>query len=130
MLAKYSNIYIEWMEIGRLKLLETAGIPFHQVKSRGFIPVLTRTEINYRKPVFLGDVVRVVLWISELKRISATLSFQFYNQHDELVADGMQVAVFVSLTEQKPYRLSAEDRSLFRPFVQEAPGSIPTSSAG
>ena len=124
-----SNIaYIEWMEIGRLKLLDAAGLPAHQIRAQGFMPVLTRTEINYRKPVVLGDMVRVVLWVTELKRIAATLSFQFFNQQNELVADGRQVALFVSLAEQKPYSLPQEDRARFAPFVQEAAGSVPMPS--
>ena len=114
-----SNIvYIQWMEIARLKLLEEAGLPVHLIEKRGFAPVLTRTEINYRKPLFLGDTVRVVLWISELKRISARLQFQFFNQEGELVADGSQVAVFIRLPEQRPYRLPNEERILFEPFLE------------
>jgi acyl-CoA thioester hydrolase len=114
-----SNIvYIQWMEIARLKLLEEAGLPVHVIQQHGFVPVLTRTEISYKKALFLGDTVRVVLRISELKRISATLKFQFFNQKDELVADGLQVALFISLEDQRPYRLPQEERSRFEPYVE------------
>jgi acyl-CoA thioester hydrolase len=114
-----SNIvYIQWMEIARLKLLDEAGLPVHLIKKRGFVPVLTHTEINYRKPLVLGDKVRVVLWISELKRISATLNFQFFNQEDDLVADGVQVALFINLANQRPYRLPPEERARFEPYLE------------
>jgi YbgC/YbaW family acyl-CoA thioester hydrolase len=106
------------MEIARLKLLEEAGLPVHVIQQHGFVPVLTRTEISYKKALFLGDTVRVVLRISELKRISATLKFQFFNQKDKLVADGLQVALFISLEDQRPYRLPQEERSRFEPYVE------------
>jgi len=71
-----SNIsYIRWMEIGRLKLREKTGMPVHKIQSQGFVPVLTRTEISYKKPLLLGDKVLVEIGISKLRNISGTLVF-------------------------------------------------------
>lgn len=105
------------MEIGRLKLLESAGLPVHRITEHGFIPVLTRTEINYKQPLVLSDEVRVILWISDLKRISATILFNFINQRNELVAEGMQTALFVNVDNRRPYKLPIEDRARFEPYV-------------
>jgi len=107
------------MEIGRLKLLDSAGLPVHRIIEHGFIPVLTRTEINYKQPLVLSDEeVKVTLWISDLKRISATLIFNFLNQRNELVADGVQTALFVNVDNQRPYKLPIEDRARFEPYVR------------
>lgn len=111
------------MEIGRLKLLESAGLPVHRITEQGFIPVLARTEINYKQPLVLGDEVRVILWISDLKRISATILFNFINQRNELVADGMQTALFVSVDNRRPYKLPVEDRARFEPYVNKRPSA-------
>lgn len=47
-----SNIvYIEWMEIGRNKLSTEAGLPLHKLEELGFAPVLTNTEIAYKKTI-------------------------------------------------------------------------------
>ena len=113
-----SNIaYIQWMEVGRLKLLEEVGLPVHEIKSTGFVPALIRTEIHYKKPLFLGDEVRVVLWISELKNASATMRFEFYNQLDDIVAEGEQVGLFIKVDSQRPHKLSASDRARFELYV-------------
>ncbi len=129
--AHVSNIaYLYWMELGRLKLLNAVGLPIHQTAEHGFFPVLTRTVINYRKPLHLGDTVKVLLWIAELRRVSASLSFQFFDQHNQLVADAMQVGMFIGLSDQRPYRLSPEDRARFEEFLHEAaePSSAPKPS--
>ena len=43
-----SNIvYIRWMEIGRSKLLEAAGLPVQELLKKGIVPVLVSTEITY-----------------------------------------------------------------------------------
>jgi acyl-CoA thioester hydrolase len=47
-----SNIvYIQWMEIARIKLLEAIGLPTHEIAKAGFIPVLVQTEISYKQPL-------------------------------------------------------------------------------
>lgn len=112
-----SNIaYIQWMEIGRLKLLEEAGLPIHELTKRSIAPILRSTEIKYSKPLYLGDRVRVELWISELKKISAVMQFRFLRQPDELVATGKQEGLFFSLETKKPYKLSQEERDRFLAF--------------
>lgn len=113
-----SNIaYIQWMEIARLKLLDKAGLSVHEIKKRGIAPVLRSTEITYSKPLYLGDKVRVEMWISELKKISAIMRFRFIRLPDEVVATGKQEGLFFSLVTKKPYKLTEEERLLFSAFI-------------
>ena len=76
-----SNIsYIKWMEIGRNKLSEEVGMSIHEIQKLGFAPVLTKTEIFYKKPLYLGEKVRVELFFSTLRKISGTIKFNFFNE--------------------------------------------------
>ena len=103
----------------RLKLLEEVGRPIHAFKAQGFVPAIVRTEINYKKPLFIGDEVKVVMWLSELRSISANMVFEFYNQHNNLVATGEQKRLFIGLKTQRPHKLSDQDRALFVPYVAD-----------
>jgi len=115
-----SNItYIKWMEIGRIKLLETVGMPVHEIEKFGFFPLLTRTEISYKKPLYLGDKVRIELFLLKLKKISGSIQFKFIRGTDELVAEGEQNALFFSLTTKRPYKLTEEQRLLFAKYLLE-----------
>lgn len=123
-----SNIvYIEWMEIGRLKLLAAIGLAVHEVETKGFTPVLTATEIAYKKPLVLGDGVRVELWLSDLQNASATMDFQFYRRRNSepetLSATGKQKGVFINLQTGRLHRLSPEDRARFEPYLDLKTGS-------
>jgi acyl-CoA thioester hydrolase len=116
-----SNIaYIQWMEMARIELLNQVGMPLHEIDQQGFAPVLTRTEISYRKPLYLGDRVRVELWLTKLANISARMAFRFYRNEDELVAEASQDGLFFSLASKRPYKLSAEQKAGFARFA-EAP---------
>jgi acyl-CoA thioester hydrolase len=113
-----SNIvYVQWMEIGRCLLLDTVGMPVAQIAEQGFGPVLVESEIQYKKPLVLGDSVRAEIWISELAAASAWMELRFYNQAGELAATGRQRGVFVTIATGRPRRLSPEDRQRFEAYL-------------
>lgn len=109
-----SNIvYIQWMEIGRTKLLEAIGLPFNVLTEKGIAPVLVETSIRYKKSLYLDENVKIEIWVSELREASAVMSFNFFNQKGELAATGSQRGLFIHRDKVKPYRLSLEERKLF-----------------
>jgi acyl-CoA thioester hydrolase len=115
-----SNIvYIEWMEIGRLKLLEAVGMPIHEVvQLMGLLPTLIKTEISYHKQLFLGDTVQIEVWLSRLRNVSANMEFRFFNAARELTASGCQTGLFIDSVTHKPTPLGKEALTAFRPFVE------------
>ncbi|MBW4622672.1 MAG: acyl-CoA thioesterase [Cyanosarcina radialis HA8281-LM2] len=112
-------IYIQWMEIGRTKLLEAVELPIQATFKQGFAPVLIHTSITYKSPLCLGDRVTIELWISELNHASAILEFRFYNQHQVLVAEGLQKGLFVDLQTMRPRRLFPGEKALFSSYLRE-----------
>lgn len=110
-------VYIQWMEIGRTKLLEAVGMPTHEIFKQGFAPVLVETNITYKLPLYLGDRVRVEIWLSKLQNASAMMQFCFYNSQQVLVAEGVQKGLFVDTKTMRPKRLSSEERALFIPYL-------------
>lgn len=113
-------VYIRWLEVGRTKLLEAIGLPLETVKQKGFYPVLTHTEIHYKKPVFISETVRIELWVSSVTKIRAQLEFHLYNPKDELVATAKQGGAFISLETGRPHRLKEEERQLFEKYLFES----------
>ncbi len=106
-------IYIEWMEIGRTKLLEEIGLPMNKLAEKGIAPILVHTEIRYKKALYVNEIVKIEIWVSELKNASAIMKFNFYNSKGELAAFGSQHGLFIHRDTVKPYRLNAEERGAF-----------------
>ena len=112
-----SNIvYLEWLEIARTELLEAVGLPIPVILDEGFAPVVARTEIEYRRPLLLGDPVRVDLAVARLRSLSALLEFEVVSG-DTVAATARQLGVFVSTATGKPRRLEPEVRDRFLPYV-------------
>ena len=113
-----SNIvYIEWMEIGRLKLLEEIGLAVHTLVERRITPVLIKTEISYKKPLLLGDNLTIELYLTELNKTSARLFFNFIKNGKTIVAEGLQMGLFINLDTLRPHRLSDDEKALFSPYL-------------
>lgn len=116
-----SNIvFIEWMEVARLKLMEETGYAVETLEKQGFMGVVTETCIRFKKPLSLCEQVTIQLWIQDLRRISVTLCYRFNDSQGDLVAEGTQEALFVSIKSGKPHRLSAEERQPFERFHLES----------
>ena len=113
-----NTVYIQWMEVGRVKLLEAVAMPTHEIAQRGFAPVLVQTHINYKSPLYLGDRPQVELWLSELRGASAVMQFRFHNDQQVLVAEGQQTGLFVNTQTMRPKRLTAEEEALFTAYLE------------
>ncbi len=109
-----SNIvYIQWMEIGRTKLLEEIGLPLNKLAENGIAPILVHTDITYKKAIYVDEIIKIEIWVSELQHASAIMKFNFFNEKGELAAFGSQKGLFIHRDKVKPYRLSPEEREAF-----------------
>ncbi|HKJ38814.1 MAG TPA: thioesterase family protein [Anaerolineales bacterium] len=113
-----NGIYIQWMEIGRTKLLEAAGMVTAEILKQSFAPLLVETTIRYKVPLYLGDHAHVEVWLSELRNTTGVLQFRFYNGQQVLVAEGNQRGVFIDTKSMQPRRLLPEEKALFVPFLE------------
>ena len=48
-------VYLHYLEHTRHEFCEWAGMSFREMSTQGIIPVLSRVEIDYRRPLRLGE---------------------------------------------------------------------------
>jgi acyl-CoA thioester hydrolase len=111
-------IYIQWMENGRVRLMEAIGMPITEIAiDEGIVPVLTETTIKYKKPFYLNNDVLIETWLSKLNNASAIIEFRFYNDKKELCANAQQKGLFINRSTGRPSRLSEKLRSAFERYL-------------
>jgi acyl-CoA thioester hydrolase len=116
-LGHVSNIaYIRWLEIARLRLLEDMGLPVPTLAREGVVPIVIRTEIDYRLPVELGDAVHLSMHLCDLRSLTATIAFRL-TVGDVVVATAQQRGLFIDTSTGKPRRISAERKALFERYL-------------
>ncbi len=113
-------VYVEWLEVGRERLLEASGLPIETMNARGYLPVVVETWIQYRRPLIFPDTARIEVWVFDLTRVSAWIAFRVHSEREgKLVARARQRGVFVDAGSNRPCRLSDEDRAGFGAVLVE-----------
>jgi acyl-CoA thioester hydrolase len=96
-------VFITYLEHARTKWwqLFIGDRPF---QDEGF--VMARVEMDYRKPILLGDAVRVELRCAHLGHTSFTLAYQVVRAQDGVIlAEAQTVQVMVDFATLRPRAL-------------------------
>jgi len=56
--------YVAWLEMGRTELLRESGVAYRDLEAEGVLLVITRLELNYRRPARYDDTVTIVTRVS------------------------------------------------------------------
>jgi len=112
--------YITWMENGRVKLFEAAGISLSDMlEKENTLPIITETHIHYKRTLYLNNRVFIESWVSQLNNASAILQFRFYNEKGELCTTGHQKGSFIDSRTMRPIRINDTLRCCFEKFLNE-----------
>ena len=88
-------------------------------EASGFEFILARLEIDYRRPVLMGDPLRVALRISAVGASSFAFEYRL-TVHGERVAEARSVQVFFDYTRHTKVAIPGPFREKLRPYL--APG--------
>ncbi len=114
-----SNIsYIRWLEDLRLRMLEV-HYPLQQLVSELIVPVLTRTHIEYRRPVRMHDKVTGSLWMEKFDS-SGWIADAEFMVNGKIAATASQSGVFINIGTMKPAK---PPEGLQKKFDEEIRGS-------
>jgi len=106
--------YLRFIETNRSLLAEKLGYPLQEMLSCGDCPVVARTEIDYRRPARLWDVLVVHGELAEFERSRFWCAFTITRPSDgTLIVTCRQMLVVVQLPELKVRRLPNHWRTDF-----------------
>jgi acyl-CoA thioester hydrolase len=71
--AYYAN-YLRWFEMARFEFVDELGLSVVDYARRGVNFAVAHLEIDYRRPALLGDEVRVLTDVEEVRRVRFTLN--------------------------------------------------------
>lgn len=99
-------VYLRFIETARTLLAMKMGMSFDEIARTGIHAVVTRTEIDYKKPALLGDLVRIDAKVAESSRIRFWCAFEVVRPSDGvLLATCRQALALVKMPEGRPVRL-------------------------
>ena len=104
----HNIVYLRFIETARTLLAMQMGMDFEEIARTQIHPVVTRTEIDYKRPALLGDTVRVKGRISEWSGIRFWCELELVRPSDGTVfATCRQSLALVQMPQGRPIRLPA-----------------------
>lgn len=101
--------YLRMIETCRTRLAAHMGMDLRSMSESRVFPVVTRTEVDYRRPAKLGDWLQIRGRLAELSKARFWCAFEMIREADgELLVTARQSLALVSMPEGKPMRLPAE----------------------
>ena len=99
--------YLRMIEICRTRLAAKLGMVLREMSETQIFPVVTRTEVDYRRPAKLGDWIVIRGWLGETSAARFWCEFEMRRESDnELLVTAKQSLAIVKMPEAKPMRLN------------------------
>lgn len=99
--------YLRMIETCRTRLAAKLGMELRQMAETRIFPVLTRTEIDYRRPARLGDWIAISGCLGEVSKARFWCEFEMRRESDnELLVTAKQALALVKMPEGKPLRIA------------------------
>jgi YbgC/YbaW family acyl-CoA thioester hydrolase len=101
--------YLRMIETCRTRLAAQLGMDLPTMLETRVFPVVTRTEIDYKRPAKLGDWLTIRGRLGEISRARFWCEFEMIRESDSvLLVTARQSLALVQMPEGKPMRLPAE----------------------
>jgi YbgC/YbaW family acyl-CoA thioester hydrolase len=101
--------YLRMIETCRTRLAALLGMDLRTMSETQVYPVVTRTEVDYKRPARLGDWLVIHGRLDQISRARFWCAFEMIRQSDgDLLVTARQSLALVQMPEGKPMRLPAE----------------------
>ena len=106
--------YLRFIETCRTRLAGQMGMNMREMLAAGEVPVVVRTEIDYRRPAVLSDHLEIHGFLDSVDRARFWCRFEIHRPADEaLLVTCRQALALVNLKAGRPVRLPAEWRGRY-----------------
>jgi YbgC/YbaW family acyl-CoA thioester hydrolase len=107
--AVHNIAYLRFIETARTLLALRMGMSFQEIAQTKIHPVVVRTEIDYRKPALLGDIISVNGRITESSGARFWVDFEIVRPSDNcLLVTCRQALALIRMPGGRPVRLPAK----------------------
>lgn len=113
----HNMVYIRWLEDLRLQIL-AEQFPVEEMLADGLGPILTRTEIEYKRPLRLGDRPLGRMWVSHMGRSRWTVEAEI-TLADQVAAEARQTGYLASMEGLRPARFPKALREQWQAAVSK-----------
>jgi acyl-CoA thioester hydrolase len=107
--------YLQWMMEAATRHSQSVGMSYEQCLELGGTWVAKSHNIEYKKPAFEGEELRMETWIETMGRIASKRRYRLVRVADEAVlCEGVTEWVFVDKNRFRPSKIPEKIRNSFK----------------
>lgn len=92
--------YPSYIDDGRLHLGKKYGLGYMDFKRHRVAAPIKQLHIDYHKPLYFGETVKVVTWLHYNEAARLNFEFELRNSVDEVTTTGYSVQMFIDETQE------------------------------
>jgi acyl-CoA thioester hydrolase len=100
----YYARYLDFLEEARGEFFRSLEIPLLELDAQGVKFPVIEVQLRYRGMARYDDVVRIEVWLSELRGVKMAFSYRVVNAEEKVLLEGSTIHACVNL-EDKPIRI-------------------------
>jgi acyl-CoA thioester hydrolase len=104
-----NTVYLRWFESARIALFAEAGLADPDANG-GVGPILARSEIDYRVPLYFPDRVRATAHVVRVGTTSFVIAYRVTNEAGVVAAEGQTVIVMMNYRTHEKVAIDADLR--------------------
>ncbi len=98
----YYGVYAQYYEVGRVETMRMLGFSYKDIEERGILLPVIDFSINYKKPAYYDDEIRVVTKLKEMVTgVRIPFEYECYNMDGDLLNTGKVTLVCKDKTSGK-----------------------------
>ena len=106
-------VYVAWMQDAAIQHSDAVGCT-QATKAAGASWVVRSHCIEYLQPVFAGDNISILTWVSNFRKVRSLRKYKFIRTRDNTVlAQGATDWVFIDTQRKRPRLIPKEIREVF-----------------
>jgi len=79
--------YLVYFEQARIELLRQQGMTYRDIEDQGFLLVLTKVEVKYRRPAYFDDLLTIRTTVERTTAVRIDHRYEVFRDR-ELIAEG------------------------------------------
>ncbi len=119
----HSN-YLPYFEMGRTELLRQMGVTYRDLEDRGFIFVVARITVNFKRPIRYDDELELVTRIQRQTRARIDHAYELYNRQSRLLLTTAESTIACVNRKGEPTAIP-EDLVASREAFNQLPRAVP-----
>ncbi|WP_194530850.1 acyl-CoA thioesterase [Zobellia roscoffensis] len=100
----YYGNYAQYLEMGRVEWLRSAGISYKELEENGIMLPVVSLSLNYKKSAFYDDLISVETTLKKTPSVKIEFDYVIYNEKREILVEANTVLVFINMKNKRPIR--------------------------